>query len=284
MNKDIKCNVCNEVNKLPAEKDNMFCAYCGNYIELNNSNAKTQTVIIKEKDNPIRSKPVIDDIGGIKLTNRGITSFEQIIQWFTDEELEEIETLELQNNQISNLKGLNLFPKLNNLVLHNNKIELSDSDIIEINNLILRKRNGIGIHLDGNPIPNTDWVNKVEIDKIFDTYTGTIDNISIFINRKEFYPRQINSIQQTELKHDKGKCFIATATMGSYEDPLVMELREFRDNWILSKTWGKRFVLSYYKYGSVAARYIQNSDPLKRLSFYFIIKPLLSFSRMVKRI
>ena len=41
-------------------------------------------------------------------------------------------------------------------------------------------------------------------------------------------------------------CFIATATMGSYNHPIVIELRSLRDNWLLNKTWGQEFTNWYY--------------------------------------
>jgi len=74
-------------------------------------------------------------------------------------------------------------------------------------------------------------------------------------------------------------CFIATATMGSYDHPEVMELRKFRDNWLLKKPWGKTFTKYYYRYGSYSAKFIENNKLLKDISYYFIIKPLLFIVR-----
>ena len=44
-----------------------------------------------------------------------------------------------------------------------------------------------------------------------------------------------------------GGCFIATAAYGSYLDPHVMVLREFRDKVLLKNKLGKMFVAFYYK-------------------------------------
>lgn len=79
-----------------------------------------------------------------------------------------------------------------------------------------------------------------------------------------------------------GKCFIATATMGSYDHPMVMELRFFRDNWILKKSWGERFVSWYYLYGAIAAKSIEKSFILKKICYLLIVKPLVYLSRIVK--
>lgn len=50
------------------------------------------------------------------------------------------------------------------------------------------------------------------------------------------------------------KCFIVTVAIGSDNHPIALELRYFRDNWILEKTWGKDFVKWYYHYGAKAAK------------------------------
>lgn len=80
-----------------------------------------------------------------------------------------------------------------------------------------------------------------------------------------------------------GSCFIATATMGDYDHPDVMELRHLRDEWILNKSWGEKFVKWYYNYGAIAARVIEKSTVLKKLSYAFIVKPLVSFSRILNQ-
>lgn len=82
--------------------------------------------------------------------------------------------------------------------------------------------------------------------------------------------------------NDKSNCFIATATMGSYDHPEVMELRNFRDNWILEKKWGEAFVTWYYHYGAKVSKTIEKSIVLKKISYILIVKPLVFISRLVK--
>ena len=87
----------------------------------------------------------------------------------------------------------------------------------------------------------------------------------------------------TEPEFKKSGCFIATAAMGSYDHPQVMELRHFRDEWILTKNWGESFVKWYYHYGEKAAKVIDKSFVLKKFSYLLIVKPLVYLSRIVKK-
>jgi hypothetical protein len=79
-------------------------------------------------------------------------------------------------------------------------------------------------------------------------------------------------IRPTEL--NKGGCFIATAAMGDYNHPVVMDLRLFRDNWLLQRNWGAKFTSWYYTHGPKAASIIEKSLFLRKITFYLIVKPL----------
>jgi len=71
-----------------------------------------------------------------------------------------------------------------------------------------------------------------------------------------------------------GGCFIATAAMGDYNHPVVMDLRMFRDNWLLKRDWGVSFTRWYYQHGPKAAKFISNSSILRKITFFVIVKPL----------
>jgi len=63
-----------------------------------------------------------------------------------------------------------------------------------------------------------------------------------------------------------GGCFIATAAYGSYLDPHVIVLREFRDNYLLANSVGEAFVTLYYKVSPPIAELIVAHKSLKILT------------------
>ncbi len=85
----------------------------------------------------------------------------------------------------------------------------------------------------------------------------------------------INKITQTlRQKVQDNRCFIATATMGDHNHPLVVDLRIFRDDFLDRTRWGKSFINFYYTFGRYPAEIIKKSYFLRQLSFYLIIKPI----------
>jgi len=63
-----------------------------------------------------------------------------------------------------------------------------------------------------------------------------------------------------------GGCFIATAAFGSYLDPHVYVLRQFRDRVLLRNYIGTAFVKFYYKHSPPIADYIRQHDGLRMLT------------------
>ena len=91
-----------------------------------------------------------------------------------------------------------------------------------------------------------------------------------------------NYNEETSASKESGSCFIATATMGSYNNPTVVDLRLFRDNWLLHRKWGVFFTNWYYRNGPYGAKVILRFKFLKFISYILIIKPLQIIINLLK--
>jgi hypothetical protein len=83
-------------------------------------------------------------------------------------------------------------------------------------------------------------------------------------------------------KSEKKGCFIATATYGNYNHPDVIELRNFRDNFLEKKKLGKKLIKIYYQFSPCMAKIISKYKLIQNLSRFFLITPLLYFLRKNK--
>lgn len=83
------------------------------------------------------------------------------------------------------------------------------------------------------------------------------------------------SVTVSRSASDDGRgCFIATAAYGSYLDPHVQTLRNFRDEVLIRSALGKRFVDFYYVWSPDAARFIARR-PLLKGATRLVLTPLV---------
>lgn len=72
-------------------------------------------------------------------------------------------------------------------------------------------------------------------------------------------------------------CFVATATYGTPNNPVVLLLRQFRDKCLLTWAGGRTLVDFYYTYGPIAADHIRGNDILINLS-KLVLLPAAGFA------
>jgi len=77
-----------------------------------------------------------------------------------------------------------------------------------------------------------------------------------------------------------GGCFIATAAFGSYMEPNVKVLRDFRDDVLLTNELGRGFVNLYYAYSPPIADFIARHDALRMMVRWSLL-PLIGMSWML---
>jgi|GEM_PF-3453993 len=259
------------------------------------------------RDEETEEEEVLDEGGKLILKDRGIKSLDEIISWFSDHELESIKYLDLSNNNISNLNGINKFSRAKEIILDGNSftnLVFSDNqNKVTFSGNIILTNNPISEKDTSTEVPNNVILtsvpkcktckksrNKSELETAI--RVGEPDICSSCRRKKEkaesdarvkemvFNDPQLKAVYTGP---KKGPCFIATVAMGSYDHPQVMELRHFRDEWILTKNWGESFVKWYYHYGEKAAKVIDKSFVLKKFSYLLVVKPLVYLARIVKK-
>ena len=110
-----------------------------------------------------------------------------------------------------------------------------------------------------------------------------LDNFQLMC--KQFYNNFYDGSKYTDslqVQVKSGACFVATAALGNYNHPVVIDLRVFRDNWLAKREWGVQFIDWYYKEGPKMASYISKSESMKRIAFVVIIKPLHIVSKILR--
>ena len=73
---------------------------------------------------------------------------------------------------------------------------------------------------------------------------------------------------------DSAGCFIATAAYGDYDQPGVLLLRRFRDQWLLPNPVGEQFVRLYYRYSPPVARWVAQNGALRLLARVLLLPVL----------
>ena len=138
-------------------------------------------------------------------------------------------------------------------------------------------------HLVGICISDTFEI-RVTGDSYMDFSGKHLDNFKLLC--KQFYNNYFDENQFKDSLNETVKkpaaCFIATATMGDYDHPVVVDLRIFRDKWLLKRNWGIQFTNWYYTNGPKASCFISNSKFLKFISFILIVKPLQLCTKLVR--
>ena len=79
-----------------------------------------------------------------------------------------------------------------------------------------------------------------------------------------------------------GGCFIATAAYTDYDHPHVQLLREFRDQYLLTSSFGRIFVDMYYCCSPTLAKFVADRNSTKIL-VRFTLMPMIGMSAFVSK-
>lgn len=78
-------------------------------------------------------------------------------------------------------------------------------------------------------------------------------------------------------------CFIATVASGDVNHSSVIQLRYFRDSVLSKYSLGQKFILKYYKYSPAIADDLSKNYFLRRMIYYFFVKPVSELTRLLTR-
>jgi len=143
--------------------------------------------------------------------------------------------------------------------------------------------NGTGVTEGDSPI---DVGNQTEF-----TLHSLTDDVTYFFVATAYDTEGLESDYSEELLYETGNhppvtdagndrgCFIATAAYGSYMEPHVMVLRDFRDRVLLTNNVGRSFVELYYNYSPPVADFIANHDNLRAVVRWSLL-PIVGVSWM----
>ena len=94
------------------------------------------------------------------------------------------------------------------------------------------------------------------------------ENYSDYSEEVTATPRETYSL--ADLTGEEGGCFIATATYGNINNPVVITYRLFRDNFLTRFKTGRKFIRLYYKLSPEYVPYLHNYPLLKVVSFILL--------------
>ena len=248
--------------------------------------------------NSLKDSNILIETENLNLNNNNLQSLKYISSFKTS-------NLNVANNKLTELEDINklIYNNLSNYysltvnLSNNPHLKKINDNVIDYLNEFTNKIGNLNLNLVGCKEFDLNCLSKLNLNIIKIVFFIHVDNnmdfpddlkakgFEKFSNEntpKDCTTWRFTKVLNSKISKDNGKCFIATASMGSYDHPEVMELRHFRDEWILEKSWGVSFVKWYYHYGAIAAKYIEKSFILKKLSYLLIVKPLVLLYKILK--
>ena len=86
---------------------------------------------------------------------------------------------------------------------------------------------------------------------------------------------------QAEAGKKSGGCFIATACCGSPTDPLVRDLRRFRDEILMARAPGRMLAAAYARFSPPIADWIRGRTWARSIVRHTIVRPLAWVARRI---
>lgn len=198
--------------------------------------------------------------GELKVTKKEIHEIKEVLDWFSDSELESIKVLDLSDNHIEKIGSLTQLPNLESLVLSNNKIQ-------ELN-IIGEFLKLETINLDGNPVECISKLPKVSIDPD----ELTLNSLAIFMGDSNIIKYSENVISEM-IEILKNKSLIINPVNGSSVHRMISDLfKEINSNDISIKNYlsiRTKEDLTNFKWDEIETKEGSNDATLYQMNFEY---------------
>jgi len=216
-------------------------------------------------------------IGNIKM-KEALSYYKNAIKFSNDENVKKIVAISI-NKSVNNF-----YPNIKN---HYVRFKSTRDAQVEFATRFLALESGLAFALECNPENETIAENGLVLIRDYVSTLGSLAGImEEILKPDEFKVKYLDAMKKINPDYEEpkaaGGCFIATATMGSYNHPAVVQLRFFRDVYLMKHKWGRIFTRVYYKYGPYPANIIAKSSLLKKVSYLLIVKPLVIITTKIK--
>jgi hypothetical protein len=92
---------------------------------------------------------------------------------------------------------------------------------------------------------------------------------------------------ESQIEKPKSACFVVTATMGDADNPVVKDMRYFRDEFLHMSSLGRTFISYYQIYGPKLATKIERSYFRRLLCYILVVFPahlIIRFIFLLRRL
>jgi len=178
-------------------------------------------------------------------------------------------------------KRLNAIPYVNdNFHTGLNEAVKYVDEVCALNNI-----NNAGVAIENKPFESTGKELDDEVIGFIQTksYLHAVKHYQaqMAVNTEEAKAYVSKLCESRNITVKKGKCYIATACVGSYEAPEVMALRCYRDFVLMNSLYGRLLIKVYYLISPFFAFIISKNLILRKLSHRYIVVPAVKIA--VKR-
>lgn len=194
---------------------------------------------------------------------------------FVESDLGDSSSVDLVINQYDDEVRLEIIDAIVSMDNGNQTVSSEDNSwVLRINGATLKDSlTGEDVMITGLPAGLNTTISK-QGDDIVITVGGTASNpietslqVNIQIKASAFADVNASDLNPVSVTLEPvSDCFIATAAFGSYLDPHVFALRQFRDNVLAHSQAGRWFIANYYHYSPSLAAYISNHATVRVIS------------------